>query len=298
MPFISSVRGNFGPLKKSQIAGDPELKFRITGGNSITVAGGYRIHTFSSTGAQTFGTENYQYTLATEYLVVAGGGTGGDRHGSGGGGAGGYRASSLTVPIGSNPVNVGAGAPEGAFPSNNPNGGPSTFSSITSTGGGQGASYYDWQASPGGSGGGGGAHTGGGGGGAGGAGAAASTPGGSEPGYTYSIPGPGTPGQGNNGGAGSQNYPNGTGGPGGAGIYSPLVGYSLAGGGGGASWNPGTPDKRGSGTSGGGPGRGGTDYTAATPGATNYGGGGGGANGNPSAGGGGGPGIVVVRYIV
>jgi hypothetical protein len=50
MPFISSIRKNYDVSDKTSTL----EKFEITGGNSITTAGGYRIHTFSSTGAAEF----------------------------------------------------------------------------------------------------------------------------------------------------------------------------------------------------------------------------------------------------
>ena len=156
MPFISTVRGNFGPLKKTQVAGDPELKFRITGGNSINVTGGYRIHTFSSSG-QTFNTTNFQAPLTTEYLVIAGGASGSGGGLNGGGGAGGYRQSSNIFAVGSQTVTVGSGgATPGAAYQPGQSGQPSTYNGITSTGGGGGGSWGGpYQGLPGGSGGGG-----------------------------------------------------------------------------------------------------------------------------------------------
>jgi hypothetical protein len=113
MPFISSVRGGFGPLKKSKLAGDPEHKFFITGG-SISVSGGYRIHDFTGVTSYTLDFRVTQLPLNTEYMVLAGGAggwpQGPNNWGGGGGGAGGYRAGSLVVPgYTTQPVNVGGG---------------------------------------------------------------------------------------------------------------------------------------------------------------------------------------------
>ena len=44
MPFISSIRGNYKP--KPQV----EQSFKVTGGDEIITAGGYRIHMFTSVG--------------------------------------------------------------------------------------------------------------------------------------------------------------------------------------------------------------------------------------------------------
>ena len=152
MPFISSIRKNYDVSDKT---GTLE-KFEITGGNSITTAGGYRIHTFSSVGEaelaiklksnasmNTIGLQ--AKTLQVEYMILAGGGAGGSRHGSGGGGAGGYLSAITTVSTGSIPVNVGAGAAGAAFPGpgGEPIGGSSTFGLIQTRGGGRGASCSD-----------------------------------------------------------------------------------------------------------------------------------------------------------
>jgi hypothetical protein len=85
-----------------------------------------------------------------DYLVIAGGGSGGT-NASGGGGAGGYRTSTGFSLGASFTVTVGAGGASTASGSN------SVFSSITSTGGGRGASFGNsYVGANGGSGGGGG----------------------------------------------------------------------------------------------------------------------------------------------
>ena len=76
------------------------------------------------------------------YLVVAGGGGSGKSETSdpaGGGGAGGYRSSTLSV-LANTPytVTIGAGGLGGSFPNVQYQGGDTTFSSITSIGGGSG----------------------------------------------------------------------------------------------------------------------------------------------------------------
>ena len=77
-------------------------------GGIETVSGGYKIHTFTSSG--TFTVSSGLSTV--EYLVIAGGGSGGVYNGSrpGGGGAGGYRCSVVGENSG------GGASAEGALP--------------------------------------------------------------------------------------------------------------------------------------------------------------------------------------
>ena len=204
MPFVSSVRGSYGPQdKKSRPTPEADLvgiqkKFNefysklAAGGNTITTAGGYRIHTFTSTG-QTFDTSSLP-TTSVEYLVIAGGGGGHRCHGGGGGGAGGYQTGTSPTPSGSYPVAVGSS------PDYRDAGQPSSVRSITSTGGGRGGSAHPtdpYGSQPGGSGGGYGYHSGGGGGGAGSGGGNSAGP------INYGQPANGTAGQGNGGGLGA-----------------------------------------------------------------------------------------------
>lgn len=265
-------------------------------GGTITSSGGYRIHTFNSSG--TFG--NTIASLSTEYLIVAGGGGGGAQTG-GGGGAGGMRTGSSTLSVQNYTVTVGAGGAKAPAQSNPPGGSSgqdSSFNSITSIGGGGGGSYQgnttnsDSTGKNGGSGGGGAAKDAGG------------APGGS-----------GTSGQGNDGGAGrsSNNAPYYGGGGGGAGAAgqgnttgvhaggngsaSSITGSSVtyAGGGGGCGEGSTTP---GSGGSGGG-GNGSNDVISGQNGTDNLGGGGGGSRDFGGTGGGagnGGSGVVIIRY--
>ena len=227
---------------------------------------------------------NGQKPPAVEYLVVAGGGSGGSLTG---GGAGGLLAGIDPVPNGQTLlVTVGAGGVNSGGQTGS-NGSNSVFGNITTTGGGAGA----WQAStnwtnvPGNNGGSGG-------------GSAAVY---STAGNSLYPPGQGIAGQGNAGGIGNTSSgdltqtnsgggggagttglagTNGAGGNGGAGIASSISGSvtAYAGGGAGASWS-GTSGK--GGTGGGG--------NAGVAGTANTGGGGGSASS-------GGSGIVIVSY--
>ena len=120
-------------------------------GGIISTAGGYRIHTFTSSG--TF-TVPAGFNQNVEVLVVAGGGGGGIDIGGGGGGGGviytSYPVSpgNITVTVGSG----GAGAPAagtGGQPASSPytipatNGQNSVFGTLTAFGGGFGGSSYN-----------------------------------------------------------------------------------------------------------------------------------------------------------
>jgi hypothetical protein len=159
------------------------LKFvTATGGTVTTVCTNFKVHTFTGPGTFTVscaGTAGGSNTV--DYLVLAGGGSGGLGAGNsgGGGGAGGYRESGgsasgcysiglpangpvVALPVSATgyPIVVGGG---GALIPNSGNGTPtqgndgstSSFSSITSTGGGGGAAQVA-NGNAGGSGGGGG----------------------------------------------------------------------------------------------------------------------------------------------
>ena len=291
--------------------------FIVASGGTETTCGDCKIHTF--TGPGTFTVTNAASSSANNimsHLVVGGGAGGGARHG-GGGGAGGFRevknpvtpyaASPLdgypsapnrgTVTATAFPITVGAGGsgqPGGCVSATK--GGVSTFSTVTSAGGGIGAGIADNGPQPpnmdGGSGGGG-------------------------VGYTNAANGDGntpptTPAQGFNGGQGycnphysggggggatavGANATSSNGGNGGAGATTSITGTPVtrAGGGGGGSGC--TQGSGGSG--GGGSGEGGTG--TAPSGTVNTGSGGGGSrspSGGNGASGGGGSGIVVIRY--
>lgn len=258
-------------------------------GGSITISGGYRYHTFTSSGSLTVPSG---YSASAQYLVVAGGGSGGYLHG-GGGGAGGYISSSTTISAGTYTITIGAG---GA--SSNPNGiqgGSSSAFGVTAVGGGFGSGRD-------------GGTTGGSGG----------SGGGGKGGNVQYAGGSGTAGQGNAGAAGNGAWAGAEGGGGGGGASSAgsvgtiaaggnggngatwFDGVTRAGGGGGGSTTTNGAYPAGSGGSGGG-GGGGAGVTNAIAGTANTGGGGGGSGYNPSgvgAAGAGGSGVVIVRYAV
>jgi hypothetical protein len=282
-------------------------------GGTISNSGGYRIHTFTSSGTFT----NTIANLSVQYLVIAGGGGSGRQHG-GGGGAGGYRCSvtgetsgggasaesALTLSTGNKTVTVGAGGAgsTGEYIRGS-SGTNSVFDTITSTGGGGGGSYQASVNSAG---------DGLSGGSGGGAGSIESTNTGS--GYANSG-GAGTSGQGYAGGNsayagaggggasqvgedGSGGSPAGDAGNGGNGQTSSINGTSTGRAGGGAGGSYGGSNQssgsRGIATSGGG--NGGWGAESGTNGTANTGGGAGGggvlANGAST----GGSGIVIVRY--
>lgn len=119
------------PLHVKIVKGD------ATGG-TITYAGGYTIHTFTSSGTFVTGSPK-----TVEVLVVGGGGGGGYSNNSssyaGGGGSGGYRTSSSYSASGSISVTVGDGGNGGASPqTNGSSGGVSSFGTIEAAGGGGG----------------------------------------------------------------------------------------------------------------------------------------------------------------
>ena len=274
-------------------------------GGTITNSGGYRIHTFNSSGTfvQTLSTLNN-----VEYLVLAGGGGGGSRH-AGGGGGGGYRCSVVgensgqgssaetrqNLNAGNYTVTVGgggvAGYGDGGLFAVGKRGGNSIFGSITSTGGGGGMNDSDPETERDGGCGGGGD-------------------------YRSNSHGTGTTGQGYDGGDGSGGSPyhggggGGTGqiggnasgsssGAGGNGTASSITGSSVTRGGGGSGgiYSSGSA---GSGGSGGG-GVGSAGQSGATNGSTNLGGGGGGlgeGSGTSGTAGNGGSGVVIVRYQI
>jgi len=307
--------------------------FICASGGCISQSGDFRIHTFNSSANFIVNTAaNAPADNAIDYLVVAGGGGIGSTNRTGGGGGGGVRASagtstgsytagplaacvaSITASAGTFPIAVGAGGaarsqtPEASCGSNAVQGNPgavSTFSTITSTGGGGSGTVANPGGSPlmnglpGGSGGGGAAGNG-----------------------QYGVGGTGntppvSPPQGQAGGAGvtpSNNYSGGgggateagvngdgsTGGRGGAGLTNSInasaVGYG--GGGGGAICAPsgaaGAASPCGSGAAG-------TNSPGsnANNGVTNRGGGGGGLRNSPgNTGGIGGSGVVILRYRI
>jgi hypothetical protein len=312
----------------SNVIGNPNL---VATGGTVTTCGNFKIHTF--TGPGTFTVCKVSSTAAENtvgYMVVAGGGGGGGgttpSGGQGGGGAGGFRegrnapvdnftasplvanapTNAVTVTATSFPITVGAGGDGG---SSNPGaqlntpGSPSTFSTITSTGGGNGGgtSHTTPPSSPVN-----GLGTDGGSGGGPGYGQSPSTPTVAGAGNTPPVsPSQGFPGGtalyagpqygGAGGGGASAAGGNGSGGgsgSGGAGVSTSITGSSVAragGGGGGQTSGNGACGGAGGGGNGGQP-----APIAGSAATVNTGGGGGG--GSRKCGGNGGSGIVVIRY--
>ena len=297
-----------------------------TGGTPCSgaiVCTNYKVHTF--TGPGTFCVScggNAGGSNTVDYLVTAGGGGGGAGYG-GGGGAGGFRESSGTatgcytasplgggvsaLPVTATPyaITVGGGGSGATLNSANDGtkGGNSIFSSITSTGGGTGASHSPNCNVKGGSG----------------AGGSVSGPAGPATGGTGNSP-PATPSQGFPGGDGHCGVPYyGSGGGGGATEAGTNGNGSISGRGGAGATSSinGTPTARAGGAGGGsysgppatGPGPVGAGSPCGTGGAggpasgqdgtVNTGGGGGGGTGAPPTsndGGDGGSGVVIIRY--
>ena len=318
MPFISSIRKKYESTPKNSILDHLE----ITGGDEIYTVGGYRIHLFTKTGDSEFSIKlknptNSDYlhlinqgATTVEYLVLAGGASGGKGI-AGGGGAGGYREGFLPLAVGSTtPTTVGDGgaatpANDGAYVVGR-NGGASGFCPISATGGGGGGTHNPSapggsgnSPSPGGGGNPGGSGGGGGGGGPspypGGGGGGAGTAGFRSPGNQTSA-GTGIAGQGHPGGHGG--YSSGDrAGNGGRGLASNITGFSRVRAGGGGGGNHSGPfgwGGPGFATDGG---TGGNVITAAAP--ANSGSGSGGTGHSPNGqSGAGGSGLVVVRYPI
>jgi hypothetical protein len=234
-----------------------------------------------------------------DFLVVAGGGSGGSTYIGAGGGAGGYRTSTQSVGIGTViTVTVGDGgtavfsSPNGTIGGDGSNSSisGSGLTTITSTGGGGGGSFIS-SGNPGRSGGsgGGGSYLSGG---------AGNTPSTSPSQGNNGGTGTGNPGEacGGGGGAGAvgANFSGTTAGAGGNGIASSITGSSVtyAGGGGSSAYAPAGGVASSGGTGGGGNGSTG----AGSNGTANLGGGGGGSDraGGTYNGGSGGKGVVIL----
>jgi hypothetical protein len=329
--FVDSTQGWINTMDStSNVRGNPPF-VAATGGTITTVCTDYKVHTFTGPGTFTVtnaGTPAGSNTI--DYLVVAGGASGGVRspgNANGGGGGGGFRYSSatfttpacapanplksptgITASVANFPITVGGG---GAAISPPPSSGDvqgnsgtnSIFSTIISAGGGGG-----------GAGGGPGAGANGGsGGGSGG--------GGVKSGGTGNTP-PVSPAQGTNGGSNPGTSPDGQAGGGGGAIAVgadatpsangaggaggglptafgsngiPCGSFRYYSGGGGAGNKDGVPRQPG-GLGGGG--AGGQPGSEAAAGSTNSGGAGGGGSSSGSGGpsGAGGSGIVIIRY--
>ena len=270
-------------------------KFTATGGTEST-SGGYKYHTFTSSGTFTA-----EASGSVDYLVIGGGGQGGGHYGGnyegGGGGAGGYRTGSISVTAQQYTITIGAGA-AASQPAGRNNGASSSFSSITSVGGGAGG-HGTQTGNSGGSGGGSGWITGGGTGGS----------GTSGQGNSGGIAGGSVNGGGGGGGAGAVGANGINGGNGGNGRNSESawatatssgVGGYYAGGGAGGRHGSGSTEGGGNpGLGGGGTGRSADGGTAVSSGIANTGGGGGGHwHSAPTTGASGGSGIVIIRYAI
>ena len=335
--YVDSTQGWINTMDSTSNVRGISPYITATGGTPCSgaiVCTDYKVHTFtgpgtfcvSSGGAAAPCSGSGSNTV--DYLVIAGGGAGSDGLGSnsgGAGGAGGYRESpgtasgcysvsprgaapavALSVSIQGYPIAVGGG---GAIsPSARSCAGDnSTFSTITSTGGGAGGAG---SGSPGPGDGG----DGGSGGGARGSHGTFSMGAGNTP---VTDPDQGMPGgncasggpigdiEGGGGGGAITAGGNGTtgpriGGPGGPGATSSIdaTPTQRAGGGGGGGGSPcataGTGGDGGGGT--GAKGTGPTPVSAATAGTANTGGGGGGGGNSALVGGAGGSGVVIIRY--
>ena len=113
----------------------PAIAPKASGGNVIVTDGTYWYHAFLASGTFT-----PAVGLSCDVLVVAGGGSGGGGSGAGGGGgAGGFRTATGLSVVSAAAVVVGAGG--AGVPQNirGNSGSDSTFSTLTSTGGGYGA---------------------------------------------------------------------------------------------------------------------------------------------------------------
>ena len=325
--YVDSTQGWLITSVSDQAAA--QVAYTSATGGTITTSGDYKIHRF--TGEGNFVVSSVGNAAGggagASYVVVAGGASGSGTFRGGGGGAGGYRegknsgdpysASPLNAPAGltltatTYPIVVGGGGAGASADSGTggTNGSVSTFSTITSAGGGRGGIYdganppyhpisngNSPQGFPGGSGGGGAGNP-----------APATTTGGN--GNTPPV----SPSQGNNGGAGSEGGPQSGGGgggagavgaggpssgnPGGAGVTSSITASPTAygGGGGGGGYCSGGPGCGGSSI--GGSGGCGSSGAPGNDAAANTGSGGGGAGGSPgNAGGSGGSGVVIIRY--
>jgi hypothetical protein len=264
---------------------EPPVIGVFTGG-TVTTSGGYKYHTFTTSGTLTCVTPG-----DVEYFVVAGGGGG---ENVAGGGAGGVVTGSMLVSS-NQTVTVGAGgvgATTVGAAVTATKGSDSSFGAVVALGGGYGQfGNGDTAGADGGSGGGG--------------------------GYGASTPGAGTSEQGHAGGTGAGNTANNTvggggGGAGGAGGNAPTSkipgdggmgiewpagsGVLYAGGGGGGAWNGTSGGAGGSGGGGAGKLNNGSGPGVAGTNGKGAGGGGGGYNTGYSGGGAGGSGVVIVRY--
>jgi hypothetical protein len=290
-----------GAIAMSNLQGKSNASYVSASGGTVTQSGSYKIHTFNGNGTFTVNAGGNEAGSDTvDYLVVAGGGSGGNVLGAGGG-AGGRRidfpnpgSGGLAVNVQGYPITVGGGGAGsnaflGPMRSSN-NGNPSNFSNITSTAGG-GGGIVQGPGSDGKNG----------------------APGGSGGGAGNGGPGGGTPGQGNaggssqaGGGGGSSQagaagqHPSPSGANGGNGTASNITGspVTLCGGGGAFCTNNGGTGGSGGSGGGGGGARGQNPAQGQNAQSNTGGGGGGGMNApvNNVRSGNGGSGTVIISY--
>jgi len=274
---------------------NPSSGITATGG-TITIANGYKTHTFTTVGTTTFTITGCSALGATvQVLVVGGGGSGGADTGGGGGAGGAVFVSSISLTSTSYSVVVGAGGvPSGTDPYPGSNGGNSSFASLVGIGGGSGGTYPTYYVGSNGGCGGGGVFV---------------QSGGialQAEGYPGGAGGPSpTTAGGGGGGMGSAGIIGSTtngstwiGGNGGNGRSYTIGGtaYLVSGGGGGGSYNAAAGSTPGTGGTGGG--GNGSINGAVGSNATYYGGGGGGSSGGIQVPGGNGyQGIVIISYL-
>jgi hypothetical protein len=113
MPFVSSVRGTFGPTSENKgvatgsqagelIRQDPNSPGLPSGG-TVSVAGGYRIHTFRTVGSATFATNSLAVS-AEVFAYGAGGASGSVNWGAASGwsygGGGGFSGGTISAAAG------------------------------------------------------------------------------------------------------------------------------------------------------------------------------------------------------
>ena len=292
-PVAGSVRYNTA-LFKIEIYNGTKWKipimidsdFSCTGGNTVADIGGYRVHTFTTSGQFVVNGSG----VIDVFLVGGGGGSGGIFYSGGGGGGGIVVADNVSITARTYNVIVGAGGMRGAagYIAGSP-GLDSTFNGLAAGGGGGGGSSngVQWGGTSGRSGNG---------------------SGGGNSGYCYNAGGAGKGtghaggvgggyGGGGGGGAGAvgesgHGQHGGRGGAGAAYAYSgSMVTYAGGGGGGGGEYS----NLGGAGGAGGG-GNGANGGGNPEDGTANTGGGAGGVSGVAGSEGSGGSGIVIIRY--
>jgi len=162
--FIDATKGWIVTDSGNQSEASELKEYVAATGGTITTSGNFKIHTF--TGPGTFAVSsagNAAGSNTVDYLVVAGGASGGrgNAAGAGGGGAGGLRVSpgsasgcwtasprgaspAVALPVSGGPFSItvgGGGASQSSSGGAGVSGSVSTFSSITSAGGGGGAGH-------------------------------------------------------------------------------------------------------------------------------------------------------------